>query len=210
MYRLRSLSLVNSDSQSSVVLVPLCLGILIPHWIISDWWEPSTLWKHAKRHVLPFEHETLKSRNMNFHIRAILTLWLGFTWSGILAVRSATLHTWSARVVSCHGIGPKPYTWQVSTLSPLADNANTGKRCVATGQLCIHSRNSIWIKHSLVKLIIKIIVLDNDSLLFWQLCQFFILSHKPVHALKFLPVYAVLIFNPAPCHENTLHDITNN
>lgn len=90
-----------------------------------------------------FEHETPQRRNMNFHISCILPLWLGFTWSEILAVRSAALHTRPVRVVSCHGIGPEPYTWQISTLSPPADNANTGKRCVAPGQ---RSFASIWMK----------------------------------------------------------------
>lgn len=107
---------------------------------------PSVIWRHAKWHVLPFEHETLQSRNMNFHISCILTHWLGFTWYEILAVRSATLHTRPVWVVSCHGIGPEPYTWQISTLSPPADNANTGKRCVAAGQHCIPSSDSLWIK----------------------------------------------------------------
>lgn len=118
----------------------------------------SVIWRQAKWHVLPFEHETLQSRNMNFHIRGILTLWLGFTWSGILAVRSAVLHTGPAGVVSCHGSGPEPYTWQVSTLSPPADNAHKG--CVAAGQPCISSCSSTW-KRTLVwrKLILLIMLI---------------------------------------------------
>lgn len=120
---------------------------------------PSVIWRHAKWHVLPFEHETLQSRNMNFHISCILTHWLGFTWCEILAVRSATLHTRPVWVVSCHGIGPEPYTWQISTLSPPADNANTGKRCVAAGQHCIPSSNSLWIKKTLSQTLITKMIL---------------------------------------------------
>lgn len=115
---------------------------------------------------------------MNFHIRGILTLWLGFTWSGILAVRSAALHTGPAGVVSCHGSGPEPSTWQVSTLSPPADNANKG--CVAAGRRrCITSTRKRTFRLAKADLNDKALI-HGDNRLFW---------HSALHmqqALRFL------------------------
>lgn len=141
----------------------------------------------------PFWTWNTQSRNMNFHIRGILTLWLGFTWSGILAVRSAALYTWPALVVSCHGNGPEPYTWQVSTLSPPADNANTGKRCVATGQLFIHACHAILIRKCTILLNVCGSERDKNVLSFHSKKSILPCSCKYVFFC-----FSFFFFNPAP------------